>query len=209
MMLDRSTGRILEELKRLGLDRRTLVVFTSDNGAFAKIADGGENNPLRGGKGSQFEGGYRVPCVVRWPGAIPAGQVSDQIATSMDIYPTFAALAGADLPDDRAIDGKNIWPLLSGEEGARSPHDAFFYYHRGMLRAVRSGNWKLQYGEAGKTWGLFNLEQDIGESQNLVRTHPEIVEKLLQITLPMRRELGDVLTGELGVGVRPVGRVTE
>ncbi len=142
--IDGSVGRVLAALKEHGLDDRTLVIFTSDNGPWLSYGDhAGSAGPLREGKGTSFEGGVREPFVARWPGHIPAGTVCREPAMTIDLLPTFARLAGADLPADRPIDGRDIWPLLSGRPGARSPHEALYFYWGRDLQAVRSGRWKL------------------------------------------------------------------
>ncbi|MBD3266686.1 sulfatase-like hydrolase/transferase, partial [bacterium] len=131
--IDWSTGRILDTLKELNLEKNTLVVFLSDNGG--AVHHGASNAPLTGGKGTTWEGGHRVPCLAWWPGQIPKSTSSSELATSMDFLPTFAQLAGGQPPQDRVIDGKNIWPLLAGQKGATSPHDAYYYYFKGELKA--------------------------------------------------------------------------
>jgi arylsulfatase A-like enzyme len=146
--LDWSTGKILSTLEDLDLAENTLVVFTSDNGASVM---GGNNDPLKGYKASTWEGGMRVPCIVSWPGRVPPGSQTAEVATIMDLLPTVARLAGADLPDDRVIDGKDVWPLMSGEPDAVSPHPVFYYYRRGALDAVRAGGWKLHFGEKSQS----------------------------------------------------------
>ena len=195
--IDWSTGQILDTLKDLGIDDRTLVLFTSDNGPAA-----GSAGPLRGKKGSTFEGGMRVPCVVRWPGHIPAGKVCDQIALSMDLLPTFAGLAGAKVPDDRVIDGKDIWPLLSGHAGATSPHEAFFYLRGPRVAAVRSRQWKLHRmgGRGSKPGALYDLEADIGEKRNVAAQHPDVVQRLTQLA---RRLEADLKTHSRPAGAAP------
>src|SRR5213076_2932606 len=125
--IDASTGRVLDELKALGIDERTLVIYTSDNGPWlAKGEDGGSAFPLRGGKGSSYEGGFRMPCIMRLPGTIPPGSVCREMATQMDLLPTLARLAGASVP--RPIDGKDITDLILANPGAVSPDESFFYY---------------------------------------------------------------------------------
>ncbi|MHC4582398.1 MAG: sulfatase family protein, partial [Planctomycetota bacterium] len=144
--LDWGAGEILKTLKELNLDDNTLIVFTSDNGPWIEghIGDyGGSAAPLRGWKMSAWEGGPRVPCICRWPGRIPAGRICHEMCTTMDLLPTFARLARARLADDRIIDGRDIWLLLSGAPGAKSPHEAFYFYNYLRLNAVRSGKWKL------------------------------------------------------------------
>ena len=176
--IDESVGRILDTLKANGLDDKTLVLFTTDNGPAAGKAD-----PLQGRKGSSFEGGPRVPAVISWPGRIPAGQSIDEVLTAMDLLPTFANLAGGEIPNDRVIDGKDIWPVLV--ENAKSPHQAYFY-HRG--KAVRSGNWKLHI-EDGKPTQLYDLDLDIGEKENVIQAHPEVVHRLTKLVAKFNRDL--------------------
>ena len=176
--IDHSTGEILNTLKKLKIDEKTLVVFTSDNGSTR-----GSNAPLRGKKGTTFEGGQRVPCVVRWPGNIPAGTICDELTVTFDWLPTFCQLADASLPEKHVIDGKDIWPLLCENPGEKSPHEAFYYYQMDQLQAVRSGKWKmfLPMESKKRNWGkpigktpleLYNLQDDIGESKNLANQHP-------------------------------------
>jgi len=138
--LDWSTGAILKTLKDLGLDEHTLVIFTSDNGA--KLGHGGSSGPLHGEKGSTFEGGVRVPCIMRWPGKIPANRVIDAPAAIMDFLPTLVALGGGTVPTERVIDGKNIWPVITGADGAKSPHEAIYYLSGRTVKGVRMGDWK-------------------------------------------------------------------
>lgn len=168
--IDWSVGRILDTLKKHDLDDNTMVIFTSDNGPAI-----GSAGPLKGRKGSTFEGGMREATVIRWPGKIPAGKTNPELMTTMDLLPTFAKLAGAKLPNDRVIDGKDVWPVLTGK--ASTPHEAFFYHSRTNLNAVRSGNWKLHVNK-GKPTQLYNLETDIGEKQNVLKANPDIVRRL-------------------------------
>ena len=143
--IDWSVGEILAAVHKQGLDEKTLVIFASDNGPFLSYGDhAGSATPLREGKLTTFEGGVRTPCIMRWPGKIPAGRVCDELLLSIDLLPTIAALVGAELPS-RPIDGKDVWQLLSGREGATTPHDAFYYYAGQELQAVRSGRWKLHF----------------------------------------------------------------
>jgi arylsulfatase len=145
MEIDWSVGQILSTLERLGIDEKTLVIFTSDNGPWLAYGDyGGSAGPLREGKGTTWEGGMREPCIMRWPGKIPAGAVCDEMASTIDILPTLARLCGARLPR-RRIDGKDIWSLMSGEPGAKTPHEAYYFYRHNELQAVRSGKWKLHF----------------------------------------------------------------
>ena len=185
--IDWSTGKILDALKELGIDDRTLLIFTTDNGTAS-----GSSGPLRAKKGSVYEGGIRVPCMMRWPGKIPAGAVCREVAATMDLLPTLAGLTGAKLPE-RKIDGMDIWPLIAGKEGAKSPRDATVWAHGGG--AVRSGKWKFypwpegrgrrkKKGEkaAAKPSGpkvqLYDLSNDLGEKTNVAGEHLEVVERL-------------------------------
>jgi arylsulfatase A len=193
--IDWSTGEIMNTLKELGLDSNTIVVFTSDNGPGGR--EGGSAEPLRGKKLTTWEGGLRVPCIIRWPGHVPAGVTCSELATTMDLYPTFARLAGAAVPSDRTIDGKDITPLITGEAGARTPHEAFFYHdaREGQLECVRSGRWKLHLKEPQK---LYDLQADIGEKHNVASQHPDVVDRL--------RTLAHRFNEELIRTARPVGK---
>lgn len=212
--IDWSTGQILDELVRLGLDERTLVLFTSDNGAARRW--GGSNAPLSGYKGSTMEGGMRVPFLAWWPGQIPAGSVNHELATTMDLLPTLAHLAGAESRLPHPIDGHQIWPLLSGENGAVSPYEAFFYYYREHLQAVRSGPWKLHLERevAFDNIGfesrvipprLYNLDEDVEEATDLSSQNREVVGRLLTLAQRAREDLGD--GGRPGKNQRPAGYV--
>ena len=196
--IDWSTGQILQAIKDAGVDNNTMVVFTSDNGAGNKL---GRNAPLKGKKGRTDEGGMRVPCVVRWPGKIPAGTSSGALTTTMDWLPTMAHLTGTALPD-KPIDGHNIWSVLTAKTST-SPYDAFYYYQMDQLQAVRSGKWKLfvEMESKKKNWGkpegaaellLYDLDQDIGESRNVAEANPSVVKRLLAFAEEARNELGDV-----------------
>jgi arylsulfatase A-like enzyme len=188
--LDWSTGEILKTLKDMGLDQDTCVIYTSDNGpAGGEDPKGGSAKPLRGAKGGTYEGGMREPCLMRYPGKIPAGKVCAELATTMDLLPTLTLLAGGTVPADRVIDGKDIWPLMAGQSAARTPHNAFFYYNRGDLMAVRSGDWKYHRELKAPTKGrgktqtaaLYNLKTDIGESKNVLAEHPEVGQRLEEL----------------------------
>ena len=180
--VDWSVGEILRTLEELGLSENTLVIFTSDNGG----SRGSVNAPLRGRKGTTWEGGMREPTLAWWPGTIPAGSVSDEIATTMDLLPTLARLGGGDLPTDRILDGRDITGLLLAQPEARSPHDAFYYYWQDELQAVRSGRWKLfrQNGE------LYDLDADIGETRDVASEHPDVVVRLTNLFEIAAEDLG-------------------
>ena len=205
--IDWAAGVLFHELKKQGLDENTLVIFTSDNGSRAQ-GEGGSNDPLRGAKGSTWEGGQRVSCIMRWPGKIPAGKVCNEIVSAIDFYPTLARLGGASIPQDRIIDGKDISPLMFAEEGATSPHDAFFYYKKDSLEAVRCGKWKLHVlKNEEEIKELYDLETDPGENNNLYEKHPDIVKTLTEKMDACRKDIGDEATGIKGENIRPAGRV--
>ncbi len=216
--IDWSCGEIVAGLKKLGLDENTLIVFTSDNGPWVETTrsmepggkpfiprdHSGSADPLRGWKMSAWDGGSRVPCIVRWPGKVPEGSVSDELLTTMDLLPTFAALAGAELPD-RQLDGRDASAFLKGESD--SPRDEYLYYAGCLLTGVRSGAWKLVLPRPANPpgtgwWGrmieaiperqLFNLDDDPGETTNVAAEHPEIVEQLTKRIQLARAELGDI-----------------
>jgi arylsulfatase A len=221
--IDWQMGQILQTLKRLDIDQETCVVFSSDNGPWLVYGDhAGSAAPLREGKGTNFEGGFRVPCVMRWPGKIPAGRVCREVAGTIDLLPTFAAFAGADLPSEK-LDGKNIATLMLGEAAAKSPHEVFFHYDgANRLVAVRSGKWKLMFpqkynspipgsaGIPGKNrsreleLSLFDLEADVGETTNVIDQYPDIAQRLSEHAAAMREELGDG-KDMVGVARRPIG----
>lgn len=141
--LDDSVGAVLDALKQNGIDQNTLVIFTSDNGA----TFGGSTGGLRGIKGSTYEGGYRVPCIARWPGRIPAGHVSNELAVMMDLFATALHVTGAKMPDDRVLDGVNILPLFTSD--AKSPHEFIFGQLNSKLSAIRDARWKLHVQKPG------------------------------------------------------------
>ena len=229
--IDWSVGQVVDALKQAGIDDNTLVLFASDNGPWLSYGNhAGSALPLREGKGTAFEGGVRVPFLARWPGTLPQGLEVSTPAMTIDIFPTLAALIGADLPE-HPIDGRPIWSLMTGET-TTSPHEAyFFYYRRNELHAMRSGKWKLHFphtyrsmvgqemggdGIPGKyNYGaeiglaLYDLDADIGESNNLAAEYPEVVAQLTQLAEAKRMELGDALTGIEGTGTRAPGQHTE
>lgn len=227
--IDWSVGEVLKALRRNGLDRDTLVIFTSDNGPWLSYGEhAGSAGKLREGKGTSFEGGVREPALFRWPGHIPANRTCTEPAVTMDLFPTLAAITEAKLPEDRILDGRDIRPLLFGEKDARTPHDALYYYWGGELQAVRSGPWKLHLphrytsldgkpgGMAGKpapytqksiTQSLFNLDGDPAETTDVSAAHPEVVERLLAVVEQARADLGDTAVQRTGKNVRAPGRL--
>ena len=229
MEIDWSVGQVLDEIRRQDLAENTLVIFTSDNGPWLSYGTrAGSAGPLREGKGTEFEGGIREPTLMWWPGRISAASRCDELASTIDILPTVAALIGAELPAHK-IDGKDIQPLMFGQPNARSPHEAFYcYYAGGQLQAIRDRRWKLHFphgyrtlqGRPGGTGGtpvnysqekiglaLFDLKNDVGESKDVAQENPRVVERLQRLAEEARADLGDKLTKRKGSGVRAAGRL--
>ncbi len=225
--IDDSVGRILNHLKKLKLDRKTMVMFSSDNGPWLPYGNhAGSAGVYREGKGTTFEGGFRVPGIFWMPGTIPAGKVQTEMASTMDILPTFATLIGANQPE-KEIDGHNILPLLKCEEGAKTPWKWMYYYWPAELQAVRSGDWKLHIphshrhqnqpaGQNGKPAGetteqqplaLYNLKDDPSETKNLLADHPEVAARLTRLFSIGRNDLGDSLLKTPGAATRAPGKV--
>ena len=193
---------LMQELKDLGLDDNTLVIFTSDNGSRAR-GEGGSNAPLRGLKRETWEGGLRVPCIIRWPGRIQPGGCTREIATAMEFLPTLVGLAGGEVPKDHILDGLDISELLLDDQAA-SPRKVFYYYIKNNLEAVREGPWKLHVRKGDTAIReLYNLETDPGESEDLLQREPGVVERLEALLEEARADLGDEATGRIGAGVRP------
>lgn len=226
--IDWSVGQIMASLKEHGLDERTLVIFSSDNGPWLSYGNhAGSSGPFREGKGTTWEGGHRVPCIARWPGKIAAGSECGELTTTMDILPTLATLSGGEAPQDRIIDGSNIWPLLAGQSDKASPERSFFYYWDYGLDAVRMGRWKLVfphkfrsltgpagkdgqpggYSEATTDLALYNLHTDVGEIKNVAADHPQIVQNLQRLAEQARNDLGDAHQKRPGKNRRPSGRL--
>ena len=225
--IDASVGAIMGELERQGLIDNTLVIFTSDNGPWKVFGNhGGSCRPLRGSKGTVWEGGIRVPFIARWPGRIPAGALVDTPAMTIDMLPTIAYLTGTKLPE-HPIDGVNIWQLLAGTPIDAEPHDVLFFYYQRQLQAMRAGRWKLhfphtyrQVDRAGAdgmpgtyiypTTGLelYDLHADVAESVDVADEHPDVVRRLSAMAERMRKKLGDELSAYDGVEVRPPDTVT-
>lgn len=231
MEIDWSVGQIMKTLEKHGLRNNTLVVFTSDNGPWMNYGNhAGSTGPLREGKGSSWEGGVRVPCLMQWPAQIPEGSVCHKIASTIDILPTLAEITGAPLPENK-IDGVSILPLLQGKNEA-DPRDHFFYYythkHGYQLQCVRQGKWKLHFPHSYRSYKgvekgqdghpgpyayreteieLYDLEKDIGEKNNVASDLPEVVQRLKELGDQAREEIGDM--NFKGKDVRPVGRIVE
>jgi arylsulfatase len=230
--IDWSVGEILNALKANGMDDRTLVIFTSDNGPWLNYGDhAGSAGPLREGKGTSWEGGIREPFIARWPGLIPAGKIVTEPAMTIDLFPTIARLVDAKLPQHK-IDGMNIWPLLIGADKAKNPHDAYFiYYADNELQAVIDGPWKLSLPHTYRTLNgrrgghdgqpvpyderrlsqleLYNVDTDVGETMDIAAAHPDKVRRLLELAEQARDDLGDSLVGRKGKGTREPGRLAD
>ncbi len=224
--IDWSVGEVLATLDRFGLTERTLVIFTSDNGPWLNYGNhAGSAGPLREGKGTAFEGGPRVPAIMRWPGRIAAGSVTDKMASTLDLLPTIVAVTGARMPQ-RQIDGVSLVPLLDGEVGAE-PRTRFYFYYDGELRGVREGKWKRVYQHRTRSYvgvepgndgypgpyafltvpsALYDLETDISETADVSAAHADVVERLDSLAELARQALGDALAGRVGQEVRPPGR---
>lgn len=212
MELDWSVGQILDTLRSLDLDKKTLVILTSDNGPWLAFGNhAGSAGPFREGKGTCFEGGIREPTIFWWPDRIPAGTRCKELASTIDILPTVGGLIGAELPK-RKIDGKNIADLITGKEGAKSPHEAFPVYYNGKLRAVRDSRWKLVFPHKFRTLGdapggengsyvdyvqknlslsLFDLKTDPGETRDVSAEHPQKVRRLRKAATAIIDEIGE------------------
>ncbi|HEV2211111.1 MAG TPA: sulfatase [Verrucomicrobiae bacterium] len=230
--IDWSVGQVMDALHRAGIEDRTWVIFTSDNGPWLSYGDhAGSAYPLREGKMTNWEGGTREPCIMRWPGKIPAGTESWQMLMTIDLFPTIADLIGAPLPHHK-IDGLDVWPIISHQSNAQNPHEAYwFYFGVNQLQAVvtSDGRWKLQLphtyvtlagkpgGHGGqavpyeqrelKTAELYDLINDISETKDVSAAHPELVQQLQAEAEKARAELGDGLTKRKGAGTRQPGRV--
>lgn len=222
--IDFNVGRIIDAVNEMKLADNTYVIFTSDNGPWLiKNKDhadghlprdhGGSAGPLRSGKVSTFEGGVRVPTIVWGPGRVPAGKTCDSIASTLDVLPTLAALAGAEIPTDRVIDGEDIRHLIHGDFADATTDKAFYYYLRVHLQAVRQGKWKLHLPREKEPIGaapfhrnnhiapadrigfpqpfLVDLDSDIGETTNVANDHPQVTKQLLALAESMREDLGD------------------
>ncbi|MBE2284726.1 MAG: sulfatase-like hydrolase/transferase [Prosthecobacter sp.] len=213
--VDASVGRVFDTLRELQLDTNTLVIFTSDNGPWLiKGPDGGSAGPLRGGKGTTWEGGVRVPTLAWWPGKIAPGSVCDAVAGTIDVHPTCLKIAGAEVPAQPVLDGRDLSPLLFGQS-KDSPREAHYYFSSYNLQAVRQGPWKLALMTQPESMGkdaasdanvnprLYNLDQEIGERTNLAAQHPDIVAKLTSLAATMTAEIG----GNAPKSRRPAGEV--
>jgi arylsulfatase len=206
--MDEGIGVVLDRLDDLGLSERTLVWFLSDNGPWLDgTGAAGRSAPFRGGKGETTEGGIRSPCLLRWPGILPAGTVLSEMVTSLDVLPTLGRLVGAETPP-RAIDGLDVWDTLAS--GAPTPRTSFASYARGRLEAIRSGPWKRAFAVPMRTppvpAALYHLGDDPAERIDRSAEHRDEVARLEALAEPIRRACGDALRGVEGEEVRPLGK---
>ena len=228
MEVDWSVGQVLDAIEDIGVERNTLVIFTSDNGPWLSYGThAGKASPLREGKGTMWEGGYREPTLMWWKGKIPAGTTTDTFCSSIDLLPTVAKLIDADLPDHK-IDGHDISAVMLGEQDAPSPHESFACYYKGELAAVRNERFKLVFphkyrslnGHPGGTGGLpvgytnltaqkalYDLETDVSETTDVSEQHPEVVKELEAAAAKYRIGLGDRLHQVQGNEIRPAGKL--
>lgn len=228
MEIDWSVGEVLKALEKSSAASNTIVVLTSDNGPWINYGDhAGSTGGLREGKGTTFEGGQRVPCIVWWPGTTPAGTICNQLASSIDLLPTFAEIAGTPLPA-KQIDGVSIRSLFEGVPDATPRTSFLFYYRKNSLEAVRDGRYKLVFAHPGRSYeafppgnggrpgkvaeghefplALYDMRRDPGERYDVQNQHPEVVEELMRIADAAREDLGDDLRGMPGRNRRPAGR---
>jgi arylsulfatase len=232
MEVDWSVGEIMKALESNKLDKNTLVIFTSDNGPWLNFGNhAGTTGGLREGKGSIWEGGQRVPCIMRWPGVIPAGEICNRLASSIDILPTLAAITGTKLPDKK-IDGVNILPLMLGDKEANPRHEFLYYYKENNLEAVQRDHWKLvlphknyqsyRFMKPGRDgWPgpyrtesidsveLYDLRRDPGEWYDVSDIYPEKVKELEVLAQEARLDLGDENTGARGANRRKAGEIKQ
>ncbi|MCT4598311.1 MAG: sulfatase [Vallitalea sp.] len=219
--IDWNTGRLIQTLKDINIDENTMVIFTSDNGPWLRpdlveTRECGSAYPLRGGKLMSWEGGFRVPCIIRMPSLISGGQVSDKLTSTLDILPTLTHLAGGSVPNDRAIDGENIIDILRGCDMYNDTPRTFYFYIGRNLQAVQHGKWKLILARPDipdmmdEYWAshfgsipfpqLYDISQDISEENDVANKYPEVVEMLLNIAKNAREELGE--GSKIGKGER-------
>lgn len=229
MEIDWSVGEIIKTLEEMGLDKSTLVIFTSDNGPWLNYGNhAGNTAGYREGKGTTFEGGQRVPCIMMWRGVIPEGSISNSLVSGIDILPTLAEITDAALPE-HIIDGVSLLPILRGDVEAQPRESFYYYYRRNNLQAVRHGHWKLIFPHQGRTYGefqpgndgspskvnegfqfpgaLYDLRRDPGERYDVSESNPDIVAQLTQIAEKARHDLGDDLTGNEGTNRRQPGKM--
>jgi len=227
MEIDWSVGEIMKALKKNGIEKNTIIIFTSDNGPWLNFGNhAGNTGGLREGKGASYEGGMKVPFIIRWPAQIKAGTICNKMASTIDLLPTFAAITNGKLPEHK-IDGLNILSLFKGDEKAEPRQEFYYYYGSNQLEGVRQGNWKLVLPHKGRSYAgfapgkdgypgsvnesaesglaLYDLRRDPGERYDVKDTYPEIVASLQKLAEKAREDLGDAVTGAKGRNVRKPG----
>lgn len=227
--VDANIGRILKKINQLGLDKNTLFIFTSDNGPWLNFGNhAGSTGGFREGKGTTFEGGHRVPCIMRWKNQIPSGLVLDQLASTLDIFTTIASITKSNLPDKK-IDGVDLFPLIKGDITLKPRREFYYYYRKNSLEAVRQDNWKLVFAHPSRSYlnqvpgkdgfpgpapeniampmALYDLSKDPYEKTDMQKEFPEIVKKLEALAEKAREDLGDDLQNRKGLNVREAGNV--
>jgi arylsulfatase len=228
--VDANVGRIMKKLEDLKLDKNTLVIFTSDNGPWLNFGShAGSAGGFREGKGTSFEGGHRVPCIMRWKGTIPAGIVANQLASTIDVLPTLAAITGATLPDKK-IDGVDLSQLIRGNMEINPRSTFYYYYRKNSLEAVRKDNWKLVFAHPSRTYvgqapgmnglpgptqenalmpmALYDLRRDPGEAYDVQQYFPDVIKILEELAEEARKDLGDDIQNRKGANVRPAAMIT-
>ena len=230
MEIDWSVGEILKALKIHELEENTIVIFTTDNGPWLNFGNhAGSTGGLREGKGTSFEGGQKVPCIIKWPGIVPEGVICNNMASTIDILPTLAEITSTQLPDHK-IDGVSILSLLKGDPDANPRDNLLYYYRRNSLEAVRIGDWKMVFPHDHRSYedvlpgndgwpgpykqgrvelALYDLRRDPGERYNVIEQYPEMAENLQKFAEDARKDLGDDLTDSEGMNRRPIGRLKE
>ena len=204
--IDWATSVIVDELENLGIEENTLIIFTSDNGSNTR--NNGSNAPLRDRKGTTWEGGQRVPCIMKWPKKIRSNSISDQLVSSIDFLSTISSIVGVKVSNERKIDSLDFSEIIFSPDSSESPRDYFFYYKQNNLEAVRNKKWKLHIQKNGKKIReLYDLDNDISEENNLYDEYPEIVKNLMEQIYLCIDDIGDDLSNIKGKNVRPPGKV--
>ena len=228
MEIDWSVGEIVKALKQNNLEENTLVIFTSDNGPWLNFGNhAGSTGGLREGKGTSFEGGQRVPTIMKWPKVISAGSISNNIAATIDVFPTIANIVSSELPKHK-IDGVDISSILEGRRDSNPRDHLYYYYGKNNLEAVRKDNWKLVFPHESRSYknvlpkndghpgpyskftaeyALYNLRRDPGEEYNVKELYPEIVKELEDLAEIARNDLGDDLNNRIGNNIRKSGTI--
>jgi len=229
MELDWSVGEIVKTLDALKLSKNTMIILSSDNGPWLNFGNhGGSAGGLREGKGSVWEGGHRVPCIIKWPGVVPAGMINNKLTATIDLFPTIASICNIALPGHK-IDGIDLLPMIKGNRELTPRKYLYYYYNANSLKAVRRDEWKLMLPHTGLTYSdfaigkdgfpgqvnqnatvpmaLYDLRRDPGERYDVMDQYPEIVKELQEVAEIAREDLGDNITGRMGKNLRLPGKV--